>query len=135
MTFILIASALSRFAPKIRIGKRYLKDQLQFRAVGVRVCDGCIADFVRNAIELSAHPVKTDESYLDRLRRELDACAQFILEWTGSDKPFEQEGHRALVAIARRYALPRSWKSNGIAANLGPSKRRREVIPEHLVRR
>ena len=131
----LIDSALGRFVPRVRVGTQYLKEQLSTLGVTVRVSDGCLEELVRDAIAAVAKAGKTEEPYLTCLRRELDSRAQFIFSWTGSDGAFEAEQYRDLVAIARRYALPRPWKGTGPASPSQLQKPRRDKIPAHLVRK
>jgi hypothetical protein len=131
----LIESALGRFVPKVRVGTQYLKEQLAAREVKVRVSDGCIEDLVRDAIESIAQAPRTDEPYLTCLRRELDARAEFISEWTGSDAGLDSQKDSTLIAIARRYALPRPWKCRGPAQPTELLSEHRDTIPAHLVRK
>jgi hypothetical protein len=50
--------------------------------------------------------------YLDVLREEIVARAEFIHRWTGSDERIDAsvDTLASLVRIARKYALPRPWK-------------------------
>src|SRR5580704_13226954 len=61
---------------------------------------------------------RADEPYASCLRREIVTRAQFIQEWTSSDKNFDEAESGELVSIARQYALPRSWRVSEPVASL-----------------
>jgi hypothetical protein len=125
--------AMGSLAARLRVGKRYLKDQLSTQGVNVPLSEGCLEEFVRNSREAVTRTRKPGEPYLSCLRRHLEARARFVFLWTGSDERFDRDAWDELIAIAQKYALPR-WRKP--VSNPAPSQRpamRRDTIPEHLV--
>jgi hypothetical protein len=94
--------------PKLTAGTRYIKEQLSAYGVQVLLSEGCLKDFVRNAIEAVVRTQQQGESYISCLCRHLDARARFILLWTTSDESFDRAVWRDLVAMAQKHALPRA---------------------------
>ncbi len=95
-------------------GLRWLREELDAAHVNIRLTDGCLDEFVRNADETVRRSGASEErSYVELLRKELAVRASFIQRWTGSDEKMtlqDEETLQALVRIARKYALPRRWK-------------------------
>jgi hypothetical protein len=95
-------------------GLRWLREELDAAHVSIRLTDGCLDEFVRDADEaVRRSGANQKQSYVERLREELVARANFIQRWTGSDEKLtlrDEESLQALVRIARKYALPRRWK-------------------------
>ena len=95
-------------------GFRWLREELDAAHVNIRLTDGCLDEFVRNADEVVRRAGSTKEqSYVERFRKELALRANFIQRWTGSDEKIalqDEETLQDLVRIARKYALPRRWK-------------------------
>jgi len=95
-------------------GLRWLREELDAAHVSIRLTDGCLDEFVRNADEaVRRSGANQEQSYVERLRTELVARASFIQRWTGSDEKMtlqDEETLQSLVRIARKYALPRRWK-------------------------
>jgi hypothetical protein len=95
-------------------GLRWLREELDAAHVSIRLTDGCLDEFVRDADEaVRRSGANQEQSYVERLRTELVARANFIQRWTGSDEKLtlrDEESLQALVRIARKYALPRRWK-------------------------
>jgi hypothetical protein len=103
-------SAIDSFVPKFTSATRMLKEQLSAEGVSVRVSAGCLAEFARIASAAAARTRQADEPYGSCLQRELMIPSRFILEWTSSDKKFDQTEWGEFVSIARKYALPRPWR-------------------------
>jgi hypothetical protein len=95
-------------------GLRWLREELDALHVRIRLTDGCLDEFVRNADEaVRRSGANQERSYVELLRKELAARASFIQRWTGSDEKMtlqDEESLQALVRIAHKYALPRRWK-------------------------
>jgi hypothetical protein len=104
----------SRFTSATRV----LKQQLDAQGVRVWLSPGCLAELARIASAAAARTRQADESYGESLRRETETRARFIREWTGSDKTFEPPEEDELVAIARKYALPRPWAVAELSASV-----------------
>jgi hypothetical protein len=98
--------------PRTQLGKatRMLKEQLRAEGVSVWVSAGCLEELAGIASAAAARTRQADEPYESCLRREIVTHARFIREWTSSDKKFDETHWSALVSIARKYALPRSWR-------------------------
>ncbi len=93
---------------------RWLRQELDAVHVNIPLTDGCLNELVRDA-DAAVRRGGSDEPgrYSQRLRKELAVRARFVQRWTGSDEDMahvEEESLRALVKIARKYALPRRWK-------------------------
>ncbi len=93
---------------------RWLRQELDAVHVNIPLTDGCLNELVRDA-DAAVRRGGPDEPgrYSQRLRKELAVRARFVQRWTGSDEDMahvEEESLRALVKIARKYALPRRWK-------------------------
>jgi hypothetical protein len=114
----LMDSAIDFLVPKFTNATRMLKEQLSADGVRVRLSAGCLAEFARIASAAATRTRRADEPYASCLRREIVTRAQFIQEWTSSDKNFDQAEWGELVAIARQYALPRSWRVSEPVASL-----------------
>jgi hypothetical protein len=95
---------------QLRNATRMLKEQLRAEGVSVWVSAGCLAELARIASAAAARTRQADEPYESCLRREIVTHARFIREWTSSDKKFDQTQWSELTSIARKYALPRSWR-------------------------
>jgi hypothetical protein len=104
------------FVPSLGFGTKWLKEQLDAAAVKVHLTDGCVEELANDAEgaawRASSSANGEPMTYLERLRSELAARAEFVRRWTASDDKFDmtEESNQALVRIARKYALPRPWK-------------------------
>ena len=98
--------------PRTQLGyaTRMLKKQLGAEGVSVWLSAGCLAEVAGIASAAAARTRQADEPYESCLRREILTHARFIREWTCSDKKFDRTQCSELVSIARKYALPRSWR-------------------------
>jgi hypothetical protein len=107
-------SIIRVFVLALGSGLRWLREELDAVHVSIRLTDGCLAELVRDADEaVTRGGTNKEQSYVERLRKELSARARFIQRWTGSDENLslrDEESLQALVRIARKYALPRRWK-------------------------
>lgn len=104
--------------PKLGVGVRWLREELVARGVSVRVTETCLREFATDA-ETAAADASGEETYAQRLRREIESRADFLRAWTRSDDRLDVSDPSVehLVAIARKYALPRAWTlSEPIAA-------------------
>lgn len=118
----IIDLTLRRCLPGLGVGRRWLKERLAELEVRIPLCEGCLHELVNDAdgatwrkLAASGHALR----YLDVLRQEIVARAEFIHRWTASDERFDvqADGVADLVRIARNYALPRPWKvSEPVAA-------------------
>jgi len=125
--------AMGSLGSSLRVGTRYLQEQLSAQGVQVTLSGGCLEDFVCNAHEAVTHTRKPGESHLSCLRRHLEGRARFILLWSGSDERFDREVWAKLISIAQKHAVPR-WRKP--AVNPAPSQHpltRRATLPEYLV--
>jgi hypothetical protein len=96
--------------------------------VSIPLTDGCPAELVNDADISATHAAdKTEQTYVERLHRELALRAGLIQRWTGSDEELSPETLQSLVRIARKYALPRRWKlSEPVVTEY------RRVVPSYL---
>jgi hypothetical protein len=111
----LIDSTLRRCVPGLGVGRRWLKERLAELGVQVRLSEGCVQELVNDAAEATWQCLSATQGgrrYLDVLRAEINARAQFIRLWTTSDERIDAHDEKLanLVRIARNYALPRPWK-------------------------
>lgn len=106
----------------LRNATRMLKEQLSAEGVSVWLSAGCLAELAGIASAAAAHTRQADESHESCLRREILTNARFIREWTSSDRKFDGSQWSELILIARKYALPRSWRlSEPVASVVLPS--------------
>jgi hypothetical protein len=95
-------------------GVRWLREELRARRVSIPLTDACLGELVREADALVRRAgAGSDRSYVERLRGQLAAEADFVERWTGSDEELSRAGEETtqdLVRIARKHALPRRWK-------------------------
>jgi hypothetical protein len=102
------------FVLVLGIGLRWLREELNALQVSIRLTDGCLTELLHDAdAAVRSAGSNMEQSYVERLRRELALRASFIQRWTGSDEDLaarKEETLQALVRIARKYALPRRWK-------------------------
>ena len=93
---------------------RWLREELDAAHVSIPLTDGCLNELVRDADQaVNRAGTNKERSYVERLRPQLTARANFIQRWTGSDEKIftqDEESLQDLVRIARKYALPRRWK-------------------------
>jgi hypothetical protein len=106
----LLSSAIDYLAPKFTNATRMFKEQLAAEGVSVWVSSGCIEELARIASAAAARTRQADEPYKSCLRREIVTRARFIRQWTSSDESFDQTQWGELISVARKYALPRSWR-------------------------
>ena len=102
------------FVLVLGIGLRWLRKELDARGVHIRLTDSCLTELVHDADKAVARSgTNTEQTYVERLRKELAARAGFVQRWTGSDEKLsakDAESLQSLVRIAHKYALPRRWK-------------------------
>jgi hypothetical protein len=107
-------SIVRLFVLALGIGLRWLREELQAAQVSIRLTDSCLVELLHHAdAAVTRAGTNTEQSYVERLRKELATRAKFIQLWTGSDEKValrDEESLQALVRIARKYALPRRWK-------------------------
>ncbi|MGH8261314.1 MAG: hypothetical protein ACREUG_16660 [Steroidobacteraceae bacterium] len=143
----IIDFTIRRCAPGFGVGRRWLKECLTELQVRIFLTEGCLQELVHDADVATWQRLASAGSgrrYLDCLREEITARAEFIHRWTASDEPMDahDEGLGALVRIARNYALPRPWKvSEPVAAQCArrtpsywrwasmPARLEQEVVP------
>lgn len=118
---------------QLRNATRMLKEQLSAEGVNVWVSAGCLAELARIAGAAAARTRQADEPYGSSLRREIVTHARFIREWTSSDKKFDQTQWGELVSIARKYALPRSWRVCEAVASVRVTPTATAQIPAQAV--
>lgn len=113
----IIDSTLHRCVPGLGIGRRWLRERLVELDVRIPLCEGCVQELVNDAEAATWRRLLASAGggglrYLELLREEIVARAQFVQRWTASDERIDAntEGLAALVRIARNYALPRPWK-------------------------
>ena len=111
-------SAIDYFVPKFTNATRMLKERLTAEGVSVWVSAGCLKEFAKIASVAAARTRQADEPYISCLRREIVTRARFIREWTCSDENFDQAQWGELVAVARKYALPRPWRLSEAVASV-----------------
>ena len=107
-------SVVRVFVLALGLGLRWLREELTALHVSIRLTDGCFEELLHDAdravVRAGTH---SEQSYVERLRKELALRASFVQRWTGSDEKLaarDEESLQALVRIARKYALPRRWK-------------------------
>lgn len=129
----LFDATIATLAPRTGVGERWLRECLGAVGVTVPLSEGCLRELAEDAHEAVRRTRTPHEPYLDCLRRHIEARARFVLLWTSTDEPFDRPEWAELVALARKYALPRPWKLSSPAAT---EHRPRESfqIPAHLVR-
>ena len=130
----LLHSAIDVLSSRFTSGARVLKEQLVARGVRVWVSPGCLAEFARIASTAAARTRQAGESRGSSLRREMEARARFIQEWTLSDKKLEASQWGELVAIAQKYALPRPWTVREPGAEVRPDTIIAPLPEQRLVR-
>jgi len=111
----IIDSTLHRCVPGLGIGRRWLRERLGELDVRIPLCEGCIQELANDAEAATWRRLLASAGglrYLDALREEIIARAEFVHRWTASDERIDPEadGFATLVRIARKYALPRPWK-------------------------
>jgi hypothetical protein len=94
--------------PKLTAGTRYLEEQLSTHGAIVLLSEGCLKDFVLNAMEVVVRNQQQRESYISCLCRHLDARARFTLLWTGTDETYDRAVWGDLVVKAQKHTLPRA---------------------------
>src|ERR1700761_2965663 len=95
------------FVLTLGTGLRWFREELQRLNVSIRLTDGCLAELVRDAdaAVLRGDGTRPEQSYVERLRKELALRAAFIQRWTDSDEKLsvrDEETLQALVRIARK---------------------------------
>jgi len=106
---------LRRCVPSLGVDRRWLRERLVELDVRTHLCEGCLQELVHDADVATWRRLAASGPglrYLDVLREEIVARADFVHRWTGSDERIDSsaEGLATLVRIARKYALPRPWK-------------------------
>ena len=129
----LVDSTLRHAMPVLGVTVRWLRDELRAKEVSVPLTDPFLRELAADAeasaeTTVSGHGTQdldaphsyNQGSYIEQLRAELAARADFVRAWTQSDES-DRAFPPALVRIARKYALPRAWRvSDPVAA---PSRR------------
>jgi len=128
----LLDTAIDVFARTFTDAAHLLKEQLVAQGVRVWVSPGCLEEFAAVASSAAVRTRQAGESYRSSLRREMQARSQFIQEWTGSDKKFEPAQVDELVAIARKYALPRPWRVTQLVASVREEANVVVIAPRHI---
>lgn len=111
----IIDSTLHLCMPGLGIGRRWLRERLGELDVRIPLCEGCIQELVNDAEAATWRRLLASAGelrYLEVLREEIIARAEFIQRWTGSDERIDgnSDSLATLVRIARNYALPRPWR-------------------------
>ena len=128
----LLDTAIDVFARTFTDAAHVLKEQLVEQGVRVWVSPGCLKEFAGVASSAAVRTRQAGESYRSSLRREMRARTQFIQEWTGSDRKFEPPQADELVAIARKYALPRPWRATQPGASVREEANVVVIAPRHI---
>jgi len=114
MVMRIIDSTLHRCVPGLGIGRRWLRERLGELGVRILLFEGCVQELVDDAEAATWRRLLGSAGglrYLEVLREEIVARAEFVHRWTGSDERIEPgECLGSLVGIARKYALPRPWR-------------------------
>jgi hypothetical protein len=133
----LLDSAIDAFSRRFTNAAHVLRQQLAAQGVSVWVSPGCLDEFAAVASSAAVRTRQAGESYRSSLRREMQARSRFIQEWTGSDRKFEPAQADELVAIARKYALPRLWTVTQPGASVRDDAKVAVIAPRHanIVRR
>lgn len=127
----LLDAAIGALAPWTGVKARLLREQLSRHSVTVPLSAACIEELARDAHEAVARTRTPGESYLDCLQRQLEMRASFLKRWTTTDEKFDGDEWAHLVALARKYALPRPWRiPEPAATDYSPPK---VEIPQHLL--
>lgn len=108
----LLDRTIRRTLPCLGTGVRWLKEELHAAGVKVHLSTRCLEELVDSADERACQLATDGATYLECLRSELKARAQFIHTWTRTDEKIDTSDAllAKLVRIARDYALPRPWK-------------------------
>jgi hypothetical protein len=111
----IIDLTLRHCVPGLGVDRRWLRERLEELDVRIPLCEGCVQELLNEADAASRRRLAASHGglrYLDVLREEIVARAQFVHRWTATDEPVDAsaEGLGTLVRIARKYALPRPWK-------------------------
>ncbi|HEY6482944.1 MAG TPA: hypothetical protein VIY54_05395 [Steroidobacteraceae bacterium] len=110
----LMESVSRAFILKTDTAVQWLRTELQAARVRIPLTDSCLLELVREADAATLRDVsEARQPYVNRLRQQLVAQADFIRCWTGSDERLvgeDEQSVQAAVRIARKYALPRRWK-------------------------
>jgi hypothetical protein len=128
----LLDSAIDALSRRFANGADVLKQQLVAQGVRVWVSRGCLEEFAEGAGAAAVRTRQAGESYRSSLRREMQTRTRFIQEWTGSDKKFESAQADDLVAIARKYALPRQWSVAQPGASVREDAKVAVIAPRHV---
>ncbi len=118
----LIDSTIRRCVPGVWVGRRWLKERLSELGVRIPLSEGCLNELVNDAEAATRRRLSAaggGRRYLDILREEIVARAEFVHRWTCTDDRIDPDAADMgpLVRIARNYALPRPWKlSEPVAA-------------------
>jgi hypothetical protein len=97
--------------PKLAAAARYLREQLSASGIEILPAEECLTELALDAIEAAGRTQEQGESYIACVRRHLDERARFVVLWMSTDTACDQALWRDLVAIARKHAVPRSWRS------------------------
>ena len=93
---------------------RWLREELQFLKVRIRLTEGCIEELARQADRAARRAAAAGEraSYSQLLREQVVVQANWVRQWTATDETISggDPVAQAFVRIARKYALPRPWK-------------------------
>jgi hypothetical protein len=134
--------------PTRRRGTRWLREQLRELGVRAPLSPSCLEEFVADAAKEALLARSSGETYAARLRKQLEARAQFVHLWTSTDAKMTQPERSGgnptklnqsdvgqpseWIAIARKHLLPRSWKIKETAV----TESHRDLsfaVPERLI--
>ncbi len=108
-----LVESTMRFAiPALGVGARWLREELQARAVSVRLTEACLKELLLDANKAAKRQAADIGSYRQCLRDQILTRAEFLRIWTLSDDRIDTDGPytEELVRLARKYALPRPWR-------------------------
>lgn len=133
LTAMSLIDLLPRFLfPTQSRGTRWLRELLRDVGVTAPLSPGCLNELVMDAANAAALARNSGDRYSSRLRKQLEARAQFIHIWTTTDQPLTQPEWAAWVAIAHKHLLPRAW----IIPETTVTESRRDnsfAVPERLI--
>lgn len=111
-----LADSLKRYAIQfLGTGVDWLRAELRARAIPVRITEACLRELLSDADAAARRRTSGSDAgadYVALLRQELQIRADFLRTWTLSDDGIDLRdvSYDHLVSVARRYALPRSWR-------------------------
>jgi hypothetical protein len=94
--------------PELTVGTRYLHEQLSAYGLKDFPSEGCLSDFVHNALDATVRTQQQGETTLSCLHRHLHARARFLFLWMSSNAPDDPTVWEDRIAIAQNHAVPRT---------------------------